>query len=82
MAYAHDVYLFIAIGVYLKAWLSTQPLWATLSASWVREGGVFLRECTIALGNFSNGFRPSGDPRGPTARENGMTRHKRATHPT
>lgn len=51
-------------------------------ASWVREAGVFLRECTIALSNFSNGFRPRGDPQGPTARENGMTRHKRATHHT
>ena len=51
-------------------------------ASWVREGGVFLQECTIALNNFSNGFRPKGNLRGPTARENGMTRHKRATHPT
>ena len=51
-------------------------------ALWVREGGVFPRECTIALSNFSNGFRPRDDPQGPTARENGMTRHKRATHPT
>ena len=29
LEYAHDVYLFIAIGVYFNAWLSTQPLWAT-----------------------------------------------------